>query len=116
LNIGELLIWKRNSGWKIGDPSVKTGFENLEKAIKVSFNGPEFIANLAHNVTTGENSANIDAVLSHLFAVEFEDEGVLFQVRDVAKAVKFYAPNLWSRYLSLTDSEKKQKGITTKIL
>ncbi|MBI3385726.1 hypothetical protein HY031_01430, partial [Candidatus Gottesmanbacteria bacterium] len=104
----------RNPQWKIGDERVKKGLHILRNALKRSSTPSEFLAKLANRVTFAD--ADKDAVLSHIFAVEFENEGVIFLAKQVAQSVKAIAPRLWRRYKSLSDKQKREIGITTKSL
>ncbi len=101
----------RKTPWFNGTDRIKTGLSILEKSLKESSTPEEFLARLSDGVTSA--NADIDAVLSHIFAVEFEGEGLLFLAKKVAQAVKIHAPDLWQHYRSLSDEQKKESGITT---
>lgn len=101
----------RNPQWRIGDPRVSKGLHILETSLKESSKPEEFLARLADGVISAD--ADMDAVLSHIFAREFEGEGLMFLAKRLAQSIRKYAPDLWQHYQSLTDEQKKEKGITT---
>lgn len=99
----------REKPWEIGDPRTTRGVDILYDAFEKASHPAEFLALLAGNLS--KENANPTAVLGHIFAVEFDEEGVLFLAKQVATEVQKRAPELWQHYLSLSSKERKKAGI-----
>lgn len=98
----------RDPQWQIGDRRVSKGNKILELSLVTSSNPADFLATLANLVTKAD--ANPVAVLGHIFAAEFEEEGGLSLVRQLAVAVQAKSPHLWQTYLSIKSFEEQQKA------
>lgn len=104
-----VLIEETGRDWKIGELRVKRAQILLEDTLKSTSSPAEFLAILASETTKAD--ADPTKVLGHIFAVELEQEGVLFLVEKVVREIKRKTPWLWSHYLSLTPEQKQAAGI-----
>lgn len=107
--LSRVLIEQLGRQWRVGEERVSKGLRLLNEAIKASSTPVEFLVVLADKVTKAD--AGPTAVLSHVFAVELEEEGKLFLVKQVAEEVKEKASELWQHYLSLSLQEREKAGI-----
>lgn len=104
-----VLIEETGRDWKIGEPKVKKAQVLLEESLQSTSSPAEFLAVFADKVTKAD--ADPTKVLGHVFAVELQQEGVLFLVHKVVNEVKNKAPQLWNHYLSLTPEQRQAAGI-----
>ncbi len=101
----------RTPGWQIGSERVRKGFKILEDSLILSVSPQEFLGRLAEGVTNAD--ADEDAVLSHMFAIESEEEGNIFLLKKLVAAVQTYSPKLWRRYSGMSQEQKLEIGVTT---
>lgn len=100
--LARILIEQFGRGEEQTAERMKKGLRIVDEVVKKSKTPVELVVRLAGAVVQAD--ARAEAVLGHIFAQEFINEGQMFLTGSVVEELKKRAPELWEKYLSIGSS------------